>query len=86
MIPEGIIFVSRGITVYPKEYLLQLMFSSMLYRIITCIHNAKVLETSVTASAYSDMGHSLTVLLNVRLDGRNENWQQAKYEGCTNAT
>jgi len=58
----------------------------MLYRTVTCIHNAKVLETSVTVSACSDMGHSLPVLLNMRLDGWNENWQQAKYEGCTNAT
>jgi hypothetical protein len=50
-----------------------------------CIHNAKVLETSVTASAYSDMGLPLPVLLNIRLDGRNEKWQQTKYEGSKNA-
>jgi hypothetical protein len=57
----------------------------MLYRTVTCIHNAEVLETSVTASAYSDMGPSLPVLLNIRLDGRNEKWQQTKYKSCTNA-
>jgi hypothetical protein len=57
----------------------------MLYITVTCIYNANVLETGVAASAYSDMCHSLPVFLNMRLDGRNENWHETKYEGCTNA-